>query len=95
MGSKCGPSISNIYVYLLEKKFLTIHKPLFYVRFIDDIFVITKKEYEIDLLKRNFVPLKLNIDTNETVNYLDLNICLLSYFFIIFMSKYILTYISI
>ena len=76
MGSKCGPSIANIYVYLLEKKFLTIHKPLFYVRFIDDIFVITKKEFEIDLLKRNFVPLKLNIDTNETVNFLDLNICL-------------------
>ena len=30
MGSKCGPSIANIYLSLLEDKWLQIHKPLFY-----------------------------------------------------------------
>ena len=37
MGSKSGPSVANIYIWLLEKKFLYIHKPLLYVRFIDDM----------------------------------------------------------
>ena len=41
MGTKCSSSIANIYLYILEKDFLVIHKPLNYSRFIDDIFIIT------------------------------------------------------
>ena len=33
MGSKCGPSIANIYLSCLERSFLFIHKPLFYKRY--------------------------------------------------------------
>ena len=58
----------------IKKKFETIHRPLFYVRLWLIFFVITKEEFEIALLKRNVVHLKLNIGTNETVNFLDLNI---------------------
>ena len=43
MGYKCGHSIANIYIHLIEEEFLTIHRPLFYNRFIDDMFIITRK----------------------------------------------------
>ena len=67
MGSKCGPSVANIYIWLLEKNFLCIHKPLFYVRFIDDIFIIFNKDFDIRLLVGTFKNLKLNIVTSEKV----------------------------
>ena len=34
MGCICGPSVANIYVYILEIKWFYIEKPLIYVRFI-------------------------------------------------------------
>jgi hypothetical protein len=37
MGCIAGPAIVVLFVYLLEIKWLTIHKPLFFFRFIDDI----------------------------------------------------------
>lgn len=74
MGSKCGPSIANVFVYIYEKKWLTIYRPLFYVRFIDDIFLILNDEKLIESLKISFGSLKLNVCTDEVVNFLDLNI---------------------
>ena len=46
MGSACGPSIANLFVFLYEKKWLYIHKPLIYYRFIDDIFIVSRYDYE-------------------------------------------------
>ena len=74
MGSKCGPSIANIYVHILEEKFLTFHRPLFYARFIDDIFIITSKNFDLNILKNSFSYFKLNIVNATIVNFLDLNI---------------------
>jgi len=74
MGSKCGPSIANIYISLLEKNFLTIHKPLLYVRFIDDIFTILRQSFDINILLNNFLYLKLNLVTSKKVVFLDLTI---------------------
>ena len=74
MGSKCGPSIANIFVYILERSFLNIHKPIYYKRFIDDIFIITKKDFNILILCGSFEDLKLNVLSEPTVNFLDLNI---------------------
>ena len=74
MGSKCGPSIANIYISLLEKNFLTIHKPLLYVRFIDDIFTVMNGTFDINLLLNNFIYLKLNLVTSKIVVFLDLTI---------------------
>ena len=72
MGSKSGPSVANIYIWLLEKKFLYIHKPLLYVRFIDDIFIIVTNDFDIQILVDTFTYLKLNIVTSHSVVFLDL-----------------------
>jgi len=76
MGTKAGPSIANIYLYILEKSFLYIHKPLYYSRFIDDIFIIVLNGFDISLLPTFFHNLKLNISEKNTepVVFLDLNI---------------------
>ncbi len=74
MGSKCGPSVANIYLSCLERSFLFIHKPLFYGRYIDDILCILFKYFEIDILVNFFGYLKLNLVCDKVVNFLDLNI---------------------
>ena len=76
MGSACGPSIANIFVYIYERKWLHIHKPLVYFRFIDDLFIISSHNYDqlsISISKA-FGKLTLNIVSNKTINFLDLNI---------------------
>jgi hypothetical protein len=74
MGSKCGPSIANLYVYVYEKKWLTIHRPKFYYRFIDDLSLCVKDRNELESLKNSFGSLKLNIETGDCLPFLDLNI---------------------
>jgi len=74
MGSKCGPSIANIFVYILELKFLTIHRPFYYKRFIDDIFIIVDENFDIHILINSFGDLRLNVLTGITVIFLDLSI---------------------
>ena len=76
MGAKCAPSIANLYLAILEENFLVIHKPLFYCRFIDDICTILNEHFNIDILINSFGNLKLNVVSNNTVNFLDLNITL-------------------
>lgn len=74
MGCICGPVIANIFVYLLERKWLHIHRPIAYFRFIDDIFMLSLYILnEIDF-KSYFLNLKLNIVCNKTVVFLDLSI---------------------
>ena len=79
MGTKCGPAIANVVVNFFEEKFLVIHKPLFYKRFIDDIFLVVKKDFNIDQLKEFFKPLKLNICGGNEIVFLDLAISLNSF----------------
>ena len=74
MGSKCGPTIANIYLYCIEQSFLIIHKPIFYGRYIDDIFCITKNDFNLNNLIFHFKYLKLNAVCTDIVNFLDLNI---------------------
>ena len=72
MGAKCAPAIANIYLSILESKFLFIHRPLLYFRFIDDIFIILKNNFDISLLTNSFGNLKLNIVCEKSINFLDL-----------------------
>ncbi|CAF1113579.1 unnamed protein product, partial [Brachionus calyciflorus] len=72
MGTKCGPALANIFVNFFEEKFLLLHKPLYYKRYIDDIFIITKCDFDISILSNFFDTLKLNIVGGEEVNFLDL-----------------------
>ena len=81
--------------HILEEKFLTIHRPLFYARFIDDIFIITSKNFDLNILKNSFSYLKLNIVNATIVNFLDLNIKLNKITGSFFLSFDILTYLTI
>ena len=74
MGSKCGPSVANLYVYIYERKWLFIHKPIFYHRFIDDLGMCVKSADDLEKLKNSFGNLKLNIETGECLPFLDLTI---------------------
>jgi hypothetical protein len=70
MGCKCAPVLANLYLYLLEKKFLFIHKPFFYKRYLDDLFLIIHKDFNIELLYGFFENLKLTISCkNGVVNF--------------------------
>jgi hypothetical protein len=77
MGCKCAPSLANLYLSILEDKFLFIYKPFYYKRYIDDLFIIVIKNFDISLLFSYFQNLKLTLSCkNNTVNFLDLNISL-------------------
>ena len=59
---------------MYEKKWLTIHRLLFYLRFIDDLFLIIKNLIVLDSLKTTFGDLDLTFNIEKTVNYLDLEL---------------------
>jgi hypothetical protein len=56
--------------------FLETHKPLFYARFIDDIFLIVNEEFNIDILINSFENLVLNVVSEKTIHFLNLKISL-------------------
>jgi len=58
----------------METKWLNTYSPLVYKRFIDDIFLVSNNELDIESLKNNFEYLKLNIVNNKKVQFLDLEI---------------------
>lgn len=70
-GCISGPSLANLLVYLLEKNWITIHRPLLYYRFIDDILMALIKPLDILLIKSQSLNLKLNICDGKMVNFLD------------------------
>ena len=72
MGCICGPSIANIFVHILERKWLHIHKPLVYTRFIDDIFIASSEKIDENGFESYFLNLKLTILQSSSVNFLDL-----------------------
>jgi len=74
MGAKCAPVIAGLYLCILEDNYLVIYKPLFYCRFIDDIFIILSRMCNIQILLESFENLKLNVVTDTTVVFLDLSI---------------------
>jgi hypothetical protein len=74
MGCICGPTIANLFLYILERQYINIHNDQLYLRFIDDTFLATDTELDQDELKTCFGYLKLNIVTGDSVNFLDLTI---------------------
>lgn len=77
MGTIVGPSIANIYVFLLETKWLNIYNPFYYKRYIDDLFLIVKNIFlksTIESLKTSFRNLTLNLEYGSKVVFLDLNL---------------------
>ena len=72
MGVICGPSLANLYLHIKETRWLFIHRPLFYGRFIDDIGYIDEYDLNLDEFKATFGNLELNITTGDSVVILDL-----------------------
>ena len=55
MGSVLGPIFSNYYMLALENKvFNTINKPNIYLRYADDILLLTNSSYEIKTIQETF-----------------------------------------
>ena len=71
MGCICGPSFANIYLDILETKWLTVHKPLVYRRFIDDVFMASETELDFPEFQEAFIYLKLTYTKGDEVNFLD------------------------
>ena len=89
MGAICGPVLANVVVYKLEVKWLYIHRPLVYRRFIDDIIIISKTLLDLNVFKSNFGSLKLNVKQGLEVDFLDLKIYFDTVFNKIITSLYI------
>lgn len=74
MGCICGPAIANLYLFILEQKWLILNKPIVYYRFIDDIFLALDSELDFANFEATFVYLKLSVSSGDIVSFLDLNI---------------------
>ena len=74
MGCICGPTIANIFVYIYEKKWLTIHKPIAYYRFVDDLLIISKDLNSFESLKKAFGSLQLTLNFGKKLVFLDLEL---------------------
>jgi len=74
MGIVFGPTCANIVVYHYENIWYNLQKPIYYKRFIDDIFVILSNDENLQILLNSFSYLKLNFITGDIINFLDLNI---------------------
>ena len=65
MGTKCAPSYANIFMGWFEEKFIFPNLSHFYLRFIDDIFLIwngTKTEFD------NFLKKSMNVILASNLN---------------------------
>lgn len=74
MGIICGPSVANIFLFILERHWISIHRPLIYERFIDDVLIGLYDPLEEKNFESTFLYLKLNICSNDKINFLDLEI---------------------
>jgi hypothetical protein len=72
MGCICGPSVANLYVYILEIKWFHIEKPLSYHRFIDDTQIILDKKLNLIEFQKYFGNLEFTESTGKTIIFLDL-----------------------
>ena len=59
MGTICGPTLANTVVYHLERKWLTLNRPIIYWRYIDDIFIVSQNLINLEDFKSSFLNLKL------------------------------------
>ena len=85
MGSPIGPSLANIFLSHYEKIWLqdcpTNFKPLLYRRYVDDTFLIFKKQEHIQLFleylnaKHQNIEFTAEIENNKKLPFLDIEIC--------------------
>ena len=82
MGSRLSPALANIFCHMMEENVISGYcgnKILFYVRYVDDIFVIIKKGFSTEILNEmntfdsflSFVPQQM---VNNSLIFLDTKI---------------------
>ena len=59
MGNKCEPTVANMYLYILERKWIIQTQPILYKRFIDDIFTHLENKGQLESLLSCFKNLKI------------------------------------
>ncbi|CAF1095433.1 unnamed protein product [Brachionus calyciflorus] len=74
MGCKCGPNLDNLFLYFLEKNWLSLNSVLLYASIIDDLLIISDFKINLDKFIEVFGYLKLNIVCKNEVEFFDLNI---------------------
>jgi len=72
MGCKCCPTIANLYLYILEKHWLFLVRPLLYNRYIDGSAKVCESKLNVEFYKEQFSPLELTFENNKEMNFLDL-----------------------
>ena len=73
MGTACGPTVACVYLSYFELRYHHMLNETIYFRFIDDIFQIMKKGIFLPF-KDIYPNLTLNIETGNSVTFLDLTI---------------------
>ena len=66
-------TIVNLFLFIMEEKWVNLHRPLIYNRFIDDLILISKY-FDKDEFLEVFDGLELTIESRDRVNFLDLYI---------------------
>ena len=74
MGCICGPTLANIFVYIYENKWLTIHRPIAYYRFVEDLIIVSNDTNSFESLKRAFGSLQLTLNFGKKLVFLDLEL---------------------
>ena len=84
MGSCLGPSLANIFMCYMERKWLSDcppeFKPLLYKRYVDDTFLVFETHDQIprflDYLnsKHNNIEFTADVEENKTLSFLDIHI---------------------
>ncbi len=74
MGTSCGPSVANLYLAYFEIKYKKFLDTSLYYRFIDDVIYTDSFNSLTHKFPEIFPDLKLNSVSEETVQFLDLNI---------------------
>ena len=81
MGSPLGPTLANIIMgYLEEQYFLNNQKPLMYVRYVDDCFIVFRNKQECDEMFEAFNNLHQSIkftqeaEINNSLPFLDVRV---------------------
>ena len=79
MGSPLGPVLANIFVGYFESiLFTNVKKPLNYFRYVDDIFISYKTDYNVDALFDQISNLQLHLSSLVNMKMMTIYLSLMS-----------------
>ena len=85
MGSPLGPTLANIFMSYYERQWLeecpANFKPVWYRRYVDDTFLLFKKQEHVDAFleyvnaKHRNIKFTVERENNNVLSFLDVNVC--------------------